>query len=292
MKNLINYYYGLLISDFKKINEHFIFEADNKSYEFIPFYGDINIVYKNYQLLMNNNKYCHEILLNKDKNILTFFDSKPYILIKKNICINKKVDIEEIIDYGIPVYRANSLNWKQLWIEKIDYYEYQMSQLAIKYKKLKDSFDYYISLSETAISLLNYVDNRDIKYYIYNKRIKLNEKLDEFFNPLNIVIDNRTRDIAEYIKVNYFNDKMDCSEFFNYLDKLNFSYAESLLFLSRLLYPSYYFDIYDQIIQDKVSEDRIEFYIKNNASYEAFLRKTYNYIKSKYKIPEIEWLEN
>ena len=135
-------------------------------------------------------------------------------------------------------------------------------------------------------------DINDIKYYVSHRRIGPNEKLDEFFNPLNIVVDNRTRDIAEYIKVNYFNGKIDENEVLNYLDNLNFTYTENLLFFSRLLYPSYYFDIYDQVIQEKISDEKIQFYIKKNTSYEAFLKKIYIYIKNKYKIPEIEWLEN
>lgn len=291
MKNLINYYYGLLINNFKKINERFVFEIDNKSYEFIPFYGDINQLYKNYLTLSNNNKYCHEIIFNKDKNLLTFYNNTSYILIKKNICIDKKVDMNEIVNYDIPVYSKNNINWKKLWKDKIDYYEYQMSQLAVKHNILKNSFDYYVGLSETAISLLNYIEDNDIKYYVCHKRINLNEKLDEFFNPANIIIDNRTRDIAEYIKINYLNETISVNEVFYYLDNINFSYVESLMFLSRLLYPSYYFDIYDQIIQDQISEEKIKFYIKKNTAYEAFLKRVYKYIKNRYKIPEIEWLE-
>lgn len=291
MKNLINYYYSLLVNDYKKTNQRFTFKIDGKNYEFIPFYGDINKFYKIYLLLINNNKYCHEVVFNKDKNLLTFYDNKPYILIKKNICIDSRVDINEIINYDIPIYLDSGIDWKKLWEEKIDYYEYQMNQLAVKYKILKKSFDYYIGLSETAISLLNYVNIKDVKYFVSHRRITENEMLDDFFNPLNIIIDNRTRDIAEYIKVNYFNGIIIENEIFSYLDDLNFNYTENLLFFSRLLYPSYYFDMYDKVIQGEINEEKIQFYIKKNTSYEVFLRKVYVYIKNKYKMPEIEWLE-
>lgn len=292
MKNLINYYYGLLVSEFKKINDRFVFEIDNKNYEFIPFYGDINTLYKNYITLVSNNKYCHEVVINKNKSLITIHDNKPYILIKKNIYIDKNVDLNEIINYDMIVYGKYALNWKKLWKDKIDYYEYQMSQLAFKYDILKNSFNYYIGLSETAIGLLNYIDNNEITYHICHKRITQNETLDEFFNPINIIIDNRTRDVAEYIKFNYINELIDIKEVFHYLDNLNLNYTESLLFLARLLYPSYYFDMYDEIIQEKISEQKINFYIKKNVYYETFLKKIYNYIKNRYKIPEIEWLEN
>ena len=292
MKNLINYYYGLLINDFKKVNESYEFKINNKNYEFIPFYGDINKFYKNYLLLINNNKYCHEVVLNKDKDLLTLYDNKTYLLLKKNICIDQKVDINEIINYDIPVYGNYSLDWKKLWMNKIDYYEYQMSQVAVKYKILKSSFDYYIGLSETAIGILNYINLNDIKYYISHIRINQNEKLDQFFNPINIIIDSRVRDVAEYVKFKVFQEDIDIKEIIYYINKLNFNYSESLLLLSRLLYPSYFFDMYDKIIQEKISEEKINFYIKKNAVYGAFLRKIYQYIKNRYNSIEIEWLES
>ena len=291
MKNLINYYYDLVIKNFKKKRDKFIFNIDNKNYEFIPFYGDVNKFYNIYLILVKNNKYCHEIIFNKNKDILTFYEGKPYILLKKNICINNRLNIEEILNYDIPVYVEKNIEWKKLWEEKIDYYEYQMSKLSGKYNILKSSFDYYIGLSETAINLLNYVDMKSVKKFISHRRIVENEKLDEFFNPLNIIIDSRTRDIAEYIKINFFNNDITKEEIFIYLENFNFNLSEILLFLARLLYPSYYFDIYDEIIQERLNEDSIKKYIKKNTSYEIFLKKIYKYIKLRYKIPEIEWLE-
>ena len=83
-----------------------------------------------------------------------------------------------------------NIDWKKLWEEKIDYYEYQMSQLSSKYILLKNSFDYYVGLSENAISLLNYIKEKDIRFYICHKRINNNEKLDNFFNPTNFVVDS------------------------------------------------------------------------------------------------------
>lgn len=290
MKNLINYYYNLTIKNFKKKRDKFIFKVDNINYEFVPFYGDINKFYNIYLNLIGNNKYCHEIVFNKNKNILTFYEGKQYILLQKNICINNKLDITEIINYDIPIYMEMNIDWKKLWEEKIDYYEYQMSQLSSKYILLKNSFDYYIGLSENAINLLNYVDIKSVKKYVSHRRIVENENLDEFFNPLNIIVDSRTRDVAEYIKINFFNNNINPEEIFIYLD--NFNFSEILLFFARMLYPSYYFDIYDEIIQEKTNEESIKKYIKKNISYEIFLKEIYKYIKLRFKIPEIEWLEN
>ena len=292
MKNLINYYYDLFITEFKKANDSFYFEINGKKYEFIAFLGDIKELYDNYLIIRKNNKYCHEIIVNKDNTIVTLYNNIPYILIKKNLSIDKYVDLDEIINYDIPILEMHSLNWKNLWKQKIDYYEYQMSQVSFKYPILKKAFDYYVGLTETAISLLNYVDNSNINYYVCHKRIAYKEKLCAFFNPTEFIIDNRTRDIAEYVKINYIHGEMDLEYIYRLINYLNFSLSESVLFLSRLVYPSYFFDMYDEIIQDKVCEEKMLYYIKKASHYETLLKKIYIFLKNIYPIPEIEWLNS
>lgn len=290
MKNLINYYYNLSVENFKKINDVFVFNIKKEIYEFVPFLGNIDEFLKIYSSIIKNNKYCHEVVFNKKGQILTFYNNTSYILLKKKICINKKVDINEIINYDIQVFLNKKFTWKTFWEKKIDYYEYQMSQLGVKYPLLRNSLPYYVGLSENAIAILNYVNENDIRYYISHKRIKVNEKLDSFFNPVNFVVDTRVRDIAEYIKDSFFSEeniKIDC---FNWLRNLELNFTEELLFLARLLYPTYYFDLYDQIIQGKMSENAIENFTQKNCLYEQFVKKVYQNIKVKYNFFEIEWL--
>ena len=291
MKNLINYYYNLLVTEFRKIDDYFIFEVDGIKYEFTFFDANLSNLYKNYLFLKSRNKYCHEIIINKDNSMITFYENKPYILLKKNINLRNRVTLEEILNYDIQVYNKFEINWKKLWKNKIDYYEYQMNQLGFKYKILRESFSYYAGMSESAITLLNYLNDKHINSYICHNRIKYKEEMDEFLNPVNIIIDSRVRDIAEYFKINYINDAITTQEVLNYLANIRLDYNESILLLSRLIYPSYYFDIYDKIIQEKLSEEKVKFYIKKNVYYETFLKQIYMFLKLKYRIPEVEWLE-
>lgn len=198
--------------------------------------------------------------------------------------------MEDIIKYSISIYAPYEFNWKVLWENKIDYYEYQISQLGIKYKLLKESLGYYIGLSENAINLLNFVNSKKVKGYVCHKRIKYKDSLDEFLNPVNVVIDNRMRDIAEYVKAQFFYAEFRETWVFDYLEQANLSYDEGLIFLSRLLYPSYYFDLYDEVIQGKLSEERVNTCIKKSVQYEHFLKKIYIFLKRMYNIPEVEWL--
>ena len=291
MKNLINYFYNINISDFRRNDKNFYFDVDEDKYMFIPYYGDLNNLYDIYINLYCGGRYCHEIINNKDNMIYTYYKNIPHILLKKARYSNDRITLNEIIEYDIPVYKEKKLNWKDLWKEKIDYYEYQVNQIGFKYKIIRESFSYYIGLSENAINLLNYIDKNKVKNYITHKRINFKEDYDDFLNPLNIIIDTRVRDIAEYIKINYINNEIDIDSVLKFLNNYNMEYNESILLLSRLIYPSYYFDMYDLIIQEIISEDKINEYIKKNTYYEVFLKKIYKFIKLKYKIPEIEWLE-
>ena len=290
MKNLINYYYNILIDNYKKIDNIYSFISDSVKYIFIDYDGNIEKIYKLY-LIVSKRKYCHKILINKDGNIITPYNNKGYVLIKEVFNSNKILDINDIVEYTFPVYEKDYINWKELWMKKIDYYEYQISQFSKNYSKLSESFSYYSGLCENAISLLNNVDFSKINLYICHKRIYINETLDEFYNPLGFYIDSRVRDVAEYIKINYINERIDLNYVINIINNINFNYNEIILFLSRLLYPSYYFDMYDLIIQEKINEKEIIKYIKKNTYYEVFLRNIYKYIKTLYKIPIIEWLE-
>ena len=294
MKNLINYFYNLIVNDFRKIDNYYLFEIDNIKYAFLEYDGNVNELYNMYTIIINNNKYCHEIVFNKDNRIVTFYQNKPYILIKKNIYLNTFVTLAEIINYDVPIYveKERKVIWDELWMNKIDYYEYQMNELGNKYQKLKLSFNYYVGLSECAINLLKYLNNDNIKFYITHKRIMYKEKTDELLNPINLIIDTRVRDIAEYFKINYINNNYNVQDIIKEIDMLNLDYNESILLLSRLMYPSFYFDLYDKIIQEKIDESKIDFYIEKNVYYETFLRYIYEFLKSKYKIPNVEWLES
>ena len=290
MKNLISFYYNINVESYKKSNDKYSFISNNKRYIFLNFTGNIEKIYNLY-LFINKKKYCHKILINKDGNIITLYNTKKYVMIEEILYSNKILDINDIYEYLIPIYDQKGIDWKKLWIEKLDYYEYQVSQFGKTYKKVTECFSYYAGLCENAISILNYVDINQVVLYICHNRIKTNEILNEYYNPLNFIVDSRVRDIAEYIKVNFFNKKISLSDVFYIIDSSNFDYNEILLFLSRIIYPSYFFDVYDKIIQNQILENEIEKYIEKNTYYEVFLHKIYKHIKKIYKIPLIEWLE-
>ena len=63
------------------------------------------------------------------------------------------------------------------------------------------------------------------------------------------------------------------------------------LFLARLIYPTYYFDLYEEIIK-KIKEDEEIKKITNKVDdFEKIIKKVYNYYKTFLPISKIEWLE-
>lgn len=288
MKNIINYYYDIIVNDFKKRDNSFIFYINKDEYEFIEFYGDANELNRIYSILRLYNKICDEIVLNKEKNILTYYENIPYILLKKINCKEDKIKINNIIDYDSLINIKDELKWKKLWAEKLDYYEMLLTQIEQKFPVLKESFYYYLGLNELAINLLNYVDYKNIKFHIAHKRI---DKNCDLYNPLNIIIDTKVRDIAEYIKKSFFDEELNENEIIQIIISNIIEKDEIILLIARLIYPSYYFDIYEDIYNEKSTERELNRVIKKNAVYEAFLKKIYNKIKFIYNLPQIEFLE-
>ena len=84
MKNVINYFYGILIDKYKSREKNFSFVFNMLEYEFIQYYGDIKKLIDIYYFMQENNVITDEIIINNKNSFITFFENKPYILLKKN----------------------------------------------------------------------------------------------------------------------------------------------------------------------------------------------------------------
>lgn len=291
MKNTINYYYNLIPSNIHQIDDTYQLNINNTLYIFSPYYGNINNLNYIYNYLISLNIYCHEIIYNKQNSIITPLNEKNYILLKVYYNDPTKINIQNILSYNILIKTDKICNWYELWCQKLDYYEYQLREFGKKYPIIRDSFSYYNGLCETAISLLNNIDFKKIPLYLNHQRITKNMNLVDFYNPLNLVMDIKIRDICEYFKIKFFDDENILEEVNNYLYTSKLNYNEIFLFFIRLLYPSYYFDTYDNIIQGKYKEDKLNKYIEKIPNYELFLKKIYFIINNNfYQLPEIEWI--
>lgn len=298
MKNFIKFFYNMKVTNINFINNYYEFNHNSNYYRLYILNEEYNIYNYNNIYTINkeliNNTLMSEIILNKDKNIITTYHNINYILLKINCNINKNITLEEI-DYlsKVKIVNNNKSNWGLLWSKKIDYLEELISENGKKYPQVVNSFNYFIGLSENAISYYNNIDiDNNMMYYISHKVLRPTDKVDSLYNPLNIIYDYRVRDVAEYIKNSFWTDNHNIyNELNNYLYKNNLSLNEVKLLISRVLFPSFYFDLYEDIFNYNKDEKILNNIISRIDEYEEYLNSIIIYFKRFYPIDEIEWLK-
>ena len=289
MKNALNYYYNLNIETIHQKNKNYYFKINNSQFLLLEYLeDDVNEIY-NLNIYLTQIFKFHKIILNKDNSPLTIINEKKYILLEL-IDYNNNLTINDIIKINnIPInknLKFKQNDWFSLWVNKIDYFEYQINQIGKKYPLIRKSFNYYIGLAENAISLMKTVKNENIYLSLSHKRI--NTAFD-LYNPLNLIIDIRVRDICEYLKYNFFENKDILNDLNIFLHYNNLSNDELLCFLARMLFPTYYFDLYEKIIKNEIKEEEIKKIIFKANKYEEILK--YIYLNIKNNNIYIEWLE-
>ena len=187
-------------------------------------------------------------------------------------------------------------NWANLWINKIDYLEYHYEQNYQKYPILFSSFNYFIGLGENAISYLNQTlvkrkaEDSDIGVISHDVMF-LDDTIYSLYDMQNIIIDHKARDLAEYIKISFFRDNYsifdELDEYFKYH---YFSFYGMGLLVARVLWPSFYFEVYDGIIRGEINESYVLKITSRLSEYEKYLADVFNYFRKYYPIDEIGWL--
>lgn len=299
MKNIIEFYYNIRIETLHKKNDYYFFSINNREYIFKPYYKDERTADNTYRLsnILSQRINIDNIIPNKYNSPITIIENTSYILLQnrsKNIIslpiISNISNIEINITHYIKDLERN--NWEKLWGDKIDYYEMQLNENYKKFPLIRESFDYFIGMGENAISYL--VNTKfEIKPTIYDNKVPSHNNLySSLFDPSNIILDHKSRDVAEYIKYSFWNNNENIFKELDGYFRHNFYsiYGIRVLF-SRILYPSFYFDMYDDIISENKKENELNTIISRINDYEYFLYNVYLYLKKFYDIPEINWIK-
>ena len=307
MKENIEYYYNIDIYDLEEKEGRYHFKNDNYDFFFVFFnksYEELLDIIKCVNKMNAINFKPHDIIKNINNSYITSISGKNFVLLKASNMFYKYdiLDIDEfnkkliVNNYNGPLYRNN---WAELWMKKNDYFEYQISELGLNKEIVKSSFSYYLGLSENAISIVNVVNkkyNHDYVNFtishrrIYYPNIKLN-----FLNPLSFIVDLRVRDVSEYIKAIFFSNDFIDDAFIELSSYLKISYLcpyECNMLWARLLYPTYYFDIYEDIMNKDSDEERLIKIIDKLDTYEKFLKKAYAELSKYATIEKVSWLIN
>ena len=154
-----------------------------------------------------------------------------------------------------------------------------------------------MGLAENAIAYANNTNNKFSlnsfdKICLNHRRLDFPNLTKEYYNPLLFIFDLQVRDIAEYLKSAFFKSEMDAwIEFKTFINFQKRSIYEYQMFYARMLYPSYYFDMYEKIMNGEESEEKLIFYIEKSKNYEQFLKNMYYEIIKIVQIEKIDWLE-
>lgn len=299
MKNIINYYYNLYPDEIIKKNNNYYFFYENIKYYITLLerpIEDLNDIININNKLLNINKCGYIIMKNKNNNYYIEYENKNYIVMKIITIEDDKIKLLNLVNFDGLIKTNNKSkllrnNWGKLWSDKVDYFEYQMSVMKTN-ELIENSFNYYVGMAENAIS---YYENTMIEenvvikeYTIAHKRINYPITNSKIYNPLTFIFDYEVRDISEYIKTSFFNNCLDYEEIETFIIERNYSPFYLRLLYARLLYPSYYFDVYENI--QNINEKELKKILKLAKDYEDFLFDIYMTIKKISPIPEVSWI--
>ena len=305
MKDIINYSYNFDIDSVKDYKNYSTFTYNGECFYFVFFNrteDELKDIVKIIYELKNKGIKVHDIIINRDKLILTKVGNVNYLLLKLN---NKE---DEVINFVSLVEQSDRLklntnnsklyrnNWGELWSKKIDYFEYQIKEIGKDKQIILDSFSYYVGLAENAISYVNKInkvigmsDNDTITLShrrIFYPNISLN-----YYNPLSFIFDLNVRDVAEYLKVEFFNNEDSMLDLKTYLKMKKLTPYSYHMLYARLLYPSYYFDLYEDAMNNSSYDNkRIVEVVSKVHDYELFLKDAYLEISKYTNLEHIDWI--
>lgn len=295
MQNYLKYYYNLDVSSIHQKDDNYYFQKDNLSYIFLACNYDIkylNNIYEFSNQLIKYGIYTNKIILNRENNICTSVEEKNYILISYYDYLNEKIDLNDVLYFSNLAIgnEKKTINWKELWENKIDYFEYQLNQFGLSKPMARESFAYFAGYVETGIMLLNEINSKNTTMVLSHKRINENQKKYNLYDPFNLIIDFKPRDMAEYFKGQFLQKKNMLDDIINFLNSSGYDNEEYQLFFVRMLYPSFYFDNFEMVMDGIIEDETLAQIISLKDNYENLIQGIYDYIIKVTYIPKIEWL--
>lgn len=298
MKNVLSYYYNLHLSDIHQIEGIYRFNLNGIEYAFTLYKRNLNEIRELYELsllLFQNGIMIHQFVLNKENQIITYVNQKPYVLLQIYNNSKQNITIDDINKFSFTSSMLKlpqkQVNWANLWSEKIDYFEYQVNQFGKKNPIIRESFSYFSGIVENGISLFNILELDYNNYSVSHQRLSSKDTMFEFLNPMNLIIDYKVRDACEYYKEKFLNGQNISNEIKEYLSNKNLNVYEILLFFIRMFYPSFYFDKYEYIINNEEDDYQLKNIIELSDKYEKLLKEIYFYLSKYINMPDIEWIK-
>ena len=137
MKNALLFFYNIFLEEIEKINDNYYFTYQNSDFVVHKYIRNIEEVINIYNLnkeMLQNNIITYEIILTKENNVLFYEETSYYLLMKLPNIKNRIITIDDVLSFNyVSKNNYNLLDksmWNVNWEKKIDYIEYQFSQMA------------------------------------------------------------------------------------------------------------------------------------------------------------------
>ncbi len=304
MKEIILYAYHLDVEILEEQKDYVVFQIDEITYYFTKVkrteqeFQELMIVMNE---LLQKNVPIFPFVLNREGKYLTAVDNNLYVLMMVTDPL-KEYGLLDILNFQKTLTlntNKSSLyrnTWATLWSEKVDYFEYQVHEMGKKYPIILNSFSYYVGLAENAISYAKFTESHipkpvHLPIVLSHRRVKYPNIRLNYANPLQFIFDLEVRDVAGYIKDMFFKEEENA-----YIDLETFLklrkpdlYSLSMLY-ARLMYPSYYFDIHEKIVEYHAQEEELLPMIDKIDQYEIFLKKAYYLFRQYAPIEPVMWI--
>lgn len=249
--NLISFLYDIKVETIRKHNDDYIFYYNKHFYIFTKCYEKEEKIRYIYNYAHNNSNLYHTIIKNRHNKYVSNYNNEYYILMMINFNLNRKLlfeDVNNSTKTHISYIGKTNFNWTKLWKQKIDQVDFFVNNGNINFDILTLSIiNYYLMLSELAIIFYNYINTDDfIPLSLCHNRIMKNTDLYSYFSITNLLLDHKTRDMGEYIKNYVYSNRTINIDDFITINQL--SSNEKYMLVSRIIFPSYFFDIFDDFV--------------------------------------------
>lgn len=286
MESKIKYYYNLLVEKIVKKENFSLFVADNNLYILKK---ETNIS----PIFFIKNDFIN-VIKNKDGQYITNIENIEYVVLKVE---KNQYNIYDrfVIEHSDT---ENSISTSSLWIEKNKYLEQQILNFSMNKDELIQSFDYYMGLAENAIAIMKKIENKSEakKEYVCHRRIYYPNNTINYYDPTNYVIDYKSRDIAEYIKSWFFKEEnVKISEIESFIKKYKLNNLDLLILYARLIYPTYYFDVFEDLILSKdnaEAKQKLLNIINKTKKYQQTITDIFEIYVQDSTLPYIKWIND
>lgn len=304
MKNALNYYYNINVEVIRNVYGNYLFKSNNIKYMLkkIDGFSLSNTDFINInQLIRYQIPLVSEAVVNTSGQLITIINDNSYILLRLQINDNYLIKDKDILAFGRVINMSQTLadkidssKWDIRWLQKIDYFELYINENFTNHQRYLYIYNYYIGLAELAVSLYRDAHKRwndKVTLVAAHKRVKYRDTNIEFFDPTNIILDCRSRDIAEYYKNQILENKFDYSNFCQVITHMRLTKKEAQLFISRLLFPTYFFDVFEECINCSLNFEVIDKLLKGIELQENIIFEMIKYISDKYVLDIYEQIK-